>query len=60
MILISLSVLNNTNLYLNNIYTAGSVVAIIILAFTGIYNYISDSTDTSQIEKIIKKFTNAS
>jgi hypothetical protein len=60
MILISLSLLNNTNLYLNNIYTAGSVFAIIILAFTGIYNYISDPTDTSQIEKIIKKFTNTS
>ncbi len=60
MILISLSVLNNTNSYLNNIYTAGSVAAIIILAFMGIYNYIPDPTDTSQIKKIIKKFKTSS
>lgn len=60
MILISLSVLNNTNSHLNNIYTSGSVVAIIILAFMGIYNYIHDPTDASQIEKIIKKFKTSS
>jgi hypothetical protein len=60
MFLISLSVFNNTTLYLNNVFIAGSVVAIIILAFMGIYNYIPDPTDTSQIEKIIKKFKKSS
>jgi hypothetical protein len=60
MILISLSVLSNTNLFLNNIYIAGSVVAIIILALMGIYNYVYDPTDTTQITKIIKKFKTTS
>jgi hypothetical protein len=60
MILISLLVLSNTSLYLNNIYIAGSVAAIIILAFMGIYNYVPDPSDTSQIEKIIKKFKTTS
>lgn len=56
MILISLSILSNANLYLNNILIAGSFLAIIILAFSGIYNYIADPTDVSQLTKIIKKF----
>jgi len=58
MILISLSILNNTSSYLTNVYTAGSVVAIIILSFMGIYNYIPDPNDATQINKIIKKFKN--
>jgi len=57
MILISLAVLNNSNFHLSGIYVAGSVFAIIILAFMGIYNYVPDPNDTSQITKIIKKFT---
>ena len=56
MILISLSILSSANLYLNNILIAGSVLAVIILAFSGIYNYVSDPTDMTQITKIIKKF----
>lgn len=56
MILISLSVLNNTSSHLTSIYTAGSVVAIIILIFMGIYNYIPDPNDSTQINKIIKNF----
>ena len=56
MILISLSILSNANLYLNNILIAGSVLAIIILAFCGIYDYTTDPTDMSQVNKIITKF----
>jgi len=56
MILISLSILSNANLYLNNILISGSVLAIIILTFSGIYDYVSDPTDMTQITKIIKKF----
>lgn len=56
MILISFAILNNTNAHLTSVYTAGSVVAIIILAFMGIYNYIQDPNDLTQINKIIKKF----
>ena len=56
MVLISFAILNNTNKHLSNVYTAGAVMAIIILAFTGIYNYVPDIDDTSQISKIIKKF----
>lgn len=56
MILISLTILNNSSIYLNNIYVAGSAIAIIILAFMGIYNSEVDISDTSQISKIIKKF----
>jgi hypothetical protein len=56
MILISLSILSNANLYLNNILIAGSVLAIIILAFSGIYDYVSDPTDMSQVTRIIKNF----
>lgn len=56
MILISLAVLNNSISHLSGIYVAGSVFAIIILAFMGIYNYVPDPTDISQITKIIKKF----
>lgn len=61
MILISLSVLSNSASHLNNVFIAGSVAAIIILAFMGIYNYVPDPSDTTQIEKIIIKFkTNSS
>ena len=56
MVLISLAILNNSSMYLDNIYIAGSVVAIIILSFMGIYNSNVDPSDTSQIAKIIKKF----
>lgn len=56
MIIISLSVLSNSNMYLGNAYIAGSVLAIIILAFLGIYNYVSDPLDKSQITRIVKKF----
>ena len=56
MILISLSVLSNSNAYLSGIYVAGSFVAIMILAFMGIYNYVPDPNDKSQITKIIKNF----
>lgn len=56
MILISLAILNNSSMFLSNIYTAGSFVAIIILAFMGIYNSEVDPLDTTQILKIIKKF----
>jgi hypothetical protein len=58
MILISSAILNNTSSHLSNVYTAGSVVAIIILAFMGIYNYIPDPNDITQLNKIIKKFKN--
>ena len=56
MVLISLAILSNSNLYLSNIYIAGSVVAIIILAFMGIYNSKVDPLDLTQTTKIIKKF----
>jgi hypothetical protein len=56
MVLISLAILSNSNLYLSNIYIAGSVVAIIILAFMGIYNSQVDPLDLTQTTKIIKKF----
>lgn len=38
MVLLSLSVINNASKYLENVYVAGSIVAVIILAFLGIYN----------------------
>jgi hypothetical protein len=56
MILISLAVLSNSNAYLSGIYIAGSFIAIIILAFMGIYNYVPDPNDNSQITRIIKNF----
>jgi hypothetical protein len=56
MLMISLAVLNNSSIFLSNIYIAGSFIAIIILAFMGIYNYVPDPSDTSQITKIIKNF----
>ena len=56
MILISLAILNNSSMYLSNVYVAGSVVAIIILAFMGIYNSDVDLGDTTQMSRIIKKF----
>lgn len=56
MVLISLAILNNSSISLSNIYVAGSVVAIIILAFMGIYNSDVEPGDTTQIAKIIKKF----
>ena len=56
MLIISLAILNNSSSHLSNIYVAGSAIAIIILAFMGIYNYVPDPNDTSQITKIIKKF----
>ena len=43
-------------MYLSNVYVAGSVVAIIILAFMGIYNSDVDLGDTTQMSRIIKKF----
>jgi hypothetical protein len=56
MVIISLAILNNSNTHLSNIYVAGSVVAIIILAFMGIYNSELDPSDITQTTKIIKKF----
>jgi len=50
MLIVSLSILNNSGLFLNNIYVAGSFVAIIILAFMGIYSSVGDPNDTSQKE----------
>jgi hypothetical protein len=38
MVLLSLSVINNASQYLESVYVAGSIVAVIILAFLGIYN----------------------
>jgi hypothetical protein len=56
MVIISLAILNNANSFLNNIYVVGSFVAIIILAFMGIYSSVVDPNDTTQITKIINKF----
>jgi hypothetical protein len=48
MILMSIALLNNSGLYLNSTYAAGAFIAIIILAFLGIYNYTNDPSDISQ------------